>query len=518
MTDKQSTNQAQNYSTVTFFEIEKSLRQPNPSWLLTPHGIVVAANVQAFWLWDADEPSDILGVNAFDILSRNLGRIPIEDNVRFFQSKTAQVKLLAETFGSGFYTAFIEAMQRDPYLRKIYVEQQKLSRQERWSNGQLQYTLQITLARSSGTLLKFQVTLSSLYGKLGYLATCLPYDDCRDTETLVQEEKSRVGRYSKEYRYLICSSKESHACVLRILLHLLHTEPETENSVPDQLLWGLAVVKVIEEGLTRDEKDVFWEPRSAFQRIRTVLKSEFYLFVEDERSAIIQDIRETIAKLHFASYLDKKYILALLYTFTLERKNTLQVSSFFHEELRIEKAAQRHVVAVEEPEEALQFDRVFQEAFRGVMTTMLTTKDDATVLTCFRRAYEYRRGFPWLPESRTTPDVIGQDGLSYALRSALVGYIVCAPEEAEQKAMSAVAYAAAEQWSQYADSEWTTSLLAAISATIDEAFDLERFENHLLRAHVDIAPSAFETVRIHIAAALVSYYERRKTSISADPF
>src|SRR5260370_42714325 len=87
----------------------------------------------------------------------------------------------------------------------------------------------------------------------------------------------------------------------------------------------------------------------------------------------------------------------------------------------------RHMVNIKENahlEEATPFDLAFQEKFREAILSMIRTPKYYKALDCFLAAYVYRKSFPWLAESSETRDEMNQDGLSYALRSALSTFLV----------------------------------------------------------------------------------------------
>ena len=66
------------------------------------------------------------------------------------------------------------------------------------------------------------------------------------------------------------------------------------------------------------------------------------------------------------------------------------------------------------------------------------------------------------------------------------------------------------------DLERMSALTTAVEATINEGFSLKRFENQLTMADVEVTTITLAALRAHIAAALVRYYNRRKTGISRD--
>ncbi|HEY7417183.1 MAG TPA: hypothetical protein VH593_18495 [Ktedonobacteraceae bacterium] len=146
----------------------------------------------------------------------------------------------------------------------------------------------------------------------------------------------------------------------------------------------------------------------------------------------------------------------------------------------------------------------FQKQFQETMHMLMASPDYLPALRYFRAAYEYRKHFSWLHESTETPDIIWQTGLSYALQTALVEYIVLKdPEALRAEIQAATGEDLAE--SIRIDAAWTEELTAATAATVRERFNLERFADHLARARI---PDDVETLKQHIAAALISYHKR----------
>lgn len=168
-------------------------------------------------------------------------------------------------------------------------------------------------------------------------------------------------------------------------------------------------------------------------------------------------------------------------------------------------------------EETMPFDLAFQEKFREAMLSMTRAPEYHEALACFHASYAYRKSFPWLPESSDTRDEINQDGLSYALRAALSTYIV--PEASTLEDMDAFIKPQdfyVEDWKRF-EARWVSALVSAVDATISEGFSLKRFENQLSTAGINVTDISPATLRIHIAAALVRYYNRRDMGISRDP-
>ena len=162
------------------------------------------------------------------------------------------------------------------------------------------------------------------------------------------------------------------------------------------------------------------------------------------------------------------------------------------------------------------FNALFQEKFCEAMLSMISAPAYQEALACFYAAYEYRKTFPWLPESRVIPDEINQNGLSYALRAALSTFIVPhVPTKAGVDTPVPPQDVHAQDW-KYTDPEKMNALVTAVAATINEGFSLKRFENQLAMANIDVATLAPAALRTYIAAALIRYYHRRQIGISRD--
>jgi hypothetical protein len=156
----------------------------------------------------------------------------------------------------------------------------------------------------------------------------------------------------------------------------------------------------------------------------------------------------------------------------------------------------------------------FQRRFQEAMHALIGSPDALPVLRYFRAAYEYRKHVPWLTESTRTPDIIQQTGLSYALQTALVDYTVLDESEALSREIQSATGKDLDA-SVSIDPAWREELTAATTATVQECFNLERFEEHLARARI---PADVETLKQHITAALLSYHKRREVGTIPDPW
>lgn len=195
---------------------QAALQEPYPAWFLNPRGIIKAANLMAFWLWDTMKseesftPEAILGTSSYTLLADMMKRIPVEQNVELYTKKAAVVKRLTAQVDKQYYASFIAAMQANPQLAQIY-EQTHLGIQHEW-----EYPLSIMYpgqgdSSSTTALLEFQVSNFCLVGGAGFLVTCYPkaaslseveaqynrlmrkYDNRRYTFALPDDWESRHG-------------------------------------------------------------------------------------------------------------------------------------------------------------------------------------------------------------------------------------------------------------------------------------------------------------------------------------
>ena len=159
-----------------------ALEDPYPAWYLDTRGVIRAANLMAFWLWDAlgaGEPikaDALLGKSTFTIFAHHFERIPVDQNGEFYAKKSAIVKRMNAEVGSDaiLYASFIAAMKADPRLESIY-GQAVLYPDNEWENP-----LRIVPPGLNGStdfdsgLLEFQVTVYRFERNTGFLATYIP--------------------------------------------------------------------------------------------------------------------------------------------------------------------------------------------------------------------------------------------------------------------------------------------------------------------------------------------------------
>ena len=157
---------------------QAALGDPYPAWLLDTLGVIRAANLMAFWLWDALKPGEpvsrdaLLDTSAFNVFANNIERIPVEYNGEFYAKKSAVARRMNAEMGSSLCASFITAMKSDPRLAQIYEQATPYTDRE-W-----EYTLRIRPPSLSGSddtrLLEFQVTIFRLEGNSGFLCTYTP--------------------------------------------------------------------------------------------------------------------------------------------------------------------------------------------------------------------------------------------------------------------------------------------------------------------------------------------------------
>lgn len=155
---------------------QAALQDPYPAWFVDTRGVIYAANLMAFWLWDtlrpgeAIRPDALLGNSIFDVLVDNIERIPVDENIEFFTKRSAIVKSLDARAKLPLSTSFVAAMKANPRLARIY-ESATLNTDRKW-----EYPLRIMPSgqKTSPELLELQVTNFRLEGDNGFLAVYVP--------------------------------------------------------------------------------------------------------------------------------------------------------------------------------------------------------------------------------------------------------------------------------------------------------------------------------------------------------
>ncbi len=190
-----------------------ALRDPYPAHMLDPRGIIQAANLMAFWLWDAIgyeetiRPDALLGRSNFNVLTDNLRRIPVEQNIELYMKTAGIVKRLDARLelGAPLYAPFIVAMNADAKLTGIY-ETAPLHPAREW-----EYCLEIAPpdSRHANNLLEFQVTIYRLEDEVGFL---FMYTPTRATLPAVEEAYDRLtGMYGDKVYILPDDTKRDSA-------------------------------------------------------------------------------------------------------------------------------------------------------------------------------------------------------------------------------------------------------------------------------------------------------------------
>ena len=188
---------------------QAALRDPYPAHMLDPRGIIRGANLMAFWLWDAIgyeeaiRPDALLGCNSFNVLTENLRRIPVEQNIELYMKTAGIVKRLDARLelGSLLYAPFIVAMNADAKLAGIY-ETAPLHPAREW-----EYCLNIAHpdSRYAGDLLEFQVTIYRLEDQTGFLAM---YTPTRATLPVVEEAYNQLAGIHGDKVYMLPDNTE----------------------------------------------------------------------------------------------------------------------------------------------------------------------------------------------------------------------------------------------------------------------------------------------------------------------
>jgi hypothetical protein len=124
-----------------------------------------------------------------------------------------------------------------------------------------------------------------------------------------------------------------------ILLHLFSPVPVMDDSDDpsfQQMLWGLAIMQTVREGLLkRDEDDRQWEPEAAFERIYNELLEEYSQRTGDAVREVIARLRVIIETLDRQSLVDKEILLSMLQSFTTTQPSLDHLNAFCTEELEI---------------------------------------------------------------------------------------------------------------------------------------------------------------------------------------
>ncbi len=221
---------------------QAALHEPYPAWFLSPRGIIKAANLLAFWLWDTIKPEEsftpeaILGTSSFTLLADLFERIPVEQNIEMYTKRAAAVKRLAAKADKPYYASFIAAMKANPQLAHIY-EQADLGIQHEW-----EYPLRIMYpgqndSSSTTALLEFQVSNFRLVGNAGFLVTCYPKAaSLLEIEAQYNRLMTKYG--NDRYTYTLPDNWESqHGETIALPAGLADTSRVYYPTVIQDLLW-----------------------------------------------------------------------------------------------------------------------------------------------------------------------------------------------------------------------------------------------------------------------------------------
>jgi hypothetical protein len=155
-----------------------ALQDPYPALYIDTRGVILGANLMAFWLWntlqltESIRPDILLGRSIFSIYANNLWRIPIEQNSEFYTKKSSIVKRMKadSSSESPIYDLFIHAMKTNPQLKKMYEQAQHYPDNE-WENP---LSIMPPAHIETNRLLDFQITTYRLEGDAGFLCMYTP--------------------------------------------------------------------------------------------------------------------------------------------------------------------------------------------------------------------------------------------------------------------------------------------------------------------------------------------------------
>jgi hypothetical protein len=120
------------------------------------------------------------------------------------------------------------------------------------------------------------------------------------------------------YVTLVPRNDETKASL--ILLHLEDTITIPEDTELAQLLWGLAVVKTLKEGITIELSEAEWEPVDAFRRILNELKDVFHPTETTLKDITLQTKRVVIELILQSADTSKEQMLEVLQKFMEKAK------------------------------------------------------------------------------------------------------------------------------------------------------------------------------------------------------
>jgi hypothetical protein len=198
-----------NYPRVKQSLAQGALRDTQPALIIDRRGVVQAANLMAFWLWDKlphDAPFDpgvLLGKSIYMAVAGSLDRVPLARNVESYSKVSAIVRRLNAEPGADptLYEAFIAAMRAEPNRAYLF-EHCAL-----YPIHEGEYALQIILPGDDdpNRLLAFNVTAYRLDHDQGFLVT---YNLLPTTYVAIEEHFARlISLYSTNVYTLPASGK-----------------------------------------------------------------------------------------------------------------------------------------------------------------------------------------------------------------------------------------------------------------------------------------------------------------------
>ncbi|MGZ6368227.1 MAG: hypothetical protein ACXWPS_19990 [Ktedonobacteraceae bacterium] len=174
-----------------------ALQDPYPAWFVDTRGVILGANLMAFWISETVKftepinPDALLGRSMFSIFSNSFERIPIAENIECYSKKSSMVKRMKVNANveSPIYANFIAAMKTVPLLEKIY-EEASLYPDDEWEHPLIIMSPEHI---DTSRLLEFQVTIYRLEADVGFLSICIP------TPTTLPDIEQQYGLLIEEY-------------------------------------------------------------------------------------------------------------------------------------------------------------------------------------------------------------------------------------------------------------------------------------------------------------------------------
>jgi len=176
---------------------QTALQDPYPALHMDIRGVILGANLMAFWLLGTLQLTEpirrdaLLGRSIFSIYAMNFQRIPLEQNSEFYAKKSSMVKRMKvdSSLESPIYDRFIHAMKTTPQLEKMFEQAQHYPDKE-WEHP---FSIVLPDNIDPDRLLEFQVTTFRLTGDCGFLCTFTP------TGSTLQVIEEQYGMLIEEY-------------------------------------------------------------------------------------------------------------------------------------------------------------------------------------------------------------------------------------------------------------------------------------------------------------------------------